>query len=121
MNFDGEIHSRPDQEFDYAVKAVVERNFPLEVVVDETNKTGYFKINEKYPLLEGTIFRFVRAFYDDVSNHMSFQFEVLSNPKNIPEDHPNLRQLLFHVLQVIYKLECEYILSKEANVNSNNN
>lgn len=121
MNFDGQIHEREDSQFDYAVKSVVEQNFPLEVVVDETNKVGYFKVNESWPPFTGTVFKFVNAYYDDVSNHMSFNYQILSNPRQINEHDQTFQGLLFNVLQLIYQIECQYILNKEANVNTDNN
>lgn len=106
------MNDRPGAEFDYQVKEIIERSFPLEVIVDENNKTGYFKITEKFPGMAGTVFRYQNAAYDDVSNHLSFGYEILSNPKGINDQSPEFRNLLFHVLQVIFEIESKYLLSK---------
>lgn len=106
---------RPDAQFDYDVKRVIEANFPLEVVVDENNKTGYFRITNAFPPMAGLVFRYQNASYDDVANHLSFGYEILSNPKNIDVNHPTLKNLLFHTLQIILGVESQYILSKGHN------
>lgn len=107
-------NNRPDAEFDYNVKRVVETHFPLDVTVDENHGTGYFRVNSKFPEYAGTLFRFKNASYDDVANHMSFSYEVLDNPKNA-DIHSNVfRDLLFHVLQTIYKIESAYLLSQRT-------
>lgn len=104
---------RPDAEFDYEVKKIIEQNFPIEVIVDENHKTGYFKITSAYPDMAETVFRFKNASYDDVSNHLSFSYEILANPKNIDQNHPILKNILFQVIQVIYQLECQYLLKRK--------
>jgi len=111
-------NDRPDAEFDYNVKRVVETNFPLEVTVDENHSTGYFKITSAFPQYAGVIFRYQNASYDEVANHISFSYEILVNDKNADIGAKPFKDLLFNVLQVIYQVECNYLLHKGRNDNN---
>ena len=109
-------NDRPGKDFDLEVKKIIEANFPLEVVVDETNKTGYFRVTSAFSPFAGTVFRFQNASYDDVSNHLSFAYEILSNPKNVDQNSPGLRDLMFKTLQVIFQFESQWILKNSEQI-----
>lgn len=98
--------------FDDIIRKQLEQVFPIKVSVDDNH--GYFTFDERFPPFEGTKVRFNSASYDDVSNHMSFSYDVVENPKNIPEKLVDLQQVLFRIVLHIYEIESRLLLNKSV-------
>ena len=100
-----------NQNFDEIMKKNLENMFPLQVKTD--NGFGSLLFDERHPQLNGLHVKFNSCSYDDVSNHLSFGYDVLSNPNNIETNSIDFKQIMFRIAQTIYELECMLVLQEQ--------
>jgi hypothetical protein len=102
-----------NEDLDEIIKEHVESLYPIDVIIDKENSRGLFKFNSSFPPFQGTVIKFGSAYFDEMSNNLSFAFDIIENPKNISRENRDLLSILFNVISFIFKLECEKLLQKK--------